>query len=243
MPSFEINPDLEIRQQPIGDDHICVVVDDFLLDPDGVVAYACKHVAEFSVPERSYPGLVLEMDNDLMADIYHFFRSKMSKTFSFLRGDIEYSTLLSMATLQPEDFTPLQRLCHSDPRTAAGRVNFAGLIYLFKNTEFGGTGFYRWKEQTIIERATAMEQEEPGSALEFLQERFAMFRGPAHYITESNEVAELVAMIPPKFNRLIFYSGDMPHSAYITKPELLSDDVPSGRLTLNVFASVWPRQH
>ena len=135
MPSFEINPDLEIRQQPIGDDHICVVVDDFLLGPESVVAYACKHATVFSMPERSYPGLVLELDEDLMADIYHFFRSKMSKTFSFLRGDIENSTLLSMATLQLEDFTPLQRLCHSDPRTAAGRVNFAGLVYLFKNTE------------------------------------------------------------------------------------------------------------
>ena len=241
MPSFEINSDLEIRQQPITGDQVCVIIDDFLLNPDQVVAFAHDHASEFSMPERSYPGLVLELDNDLMTDIYHFFRSKMSRQFSFLRGDIEHATLLSIATLQPEEFTCLQRLCHSDPRTTAGRENFAGLIYLFKNTDLGGTGFYRWKEREIIERATAMEQEEPDSALEFLKERFAMFRDPPGYITESNEVAELLTMIPPGFNRLIFYPGDIPHSAYITAPELLSHNVSDGRLTLNVFASVWPK--
>ncbi len=241
-PVFQIHPNPVIKLQPIVGDQVCVVVDDFLLDPEQVVAFALDHASEFSMPERSYPGLVLELDNDWMTDIYHIFRTKMSKQFSFLRGDIESSTLLSIATLQPEEFTCLQRLCHSNPRTAAGRENYAGLLYLFKNTELGGTGFYRWKERTTIERATAMEEESPGSAMEYLQEKFEMFREPASYITESNEVAEFLTMIPPKFNRLIFYPGDIPHSAYITAPELLSDDISNGRLTLNVFASVWPRQ-
>ena len=40
MPSFEINPDLEIRQQAITADQVCIVVDDFLLDPEQVVAFA-----------------------------------------------------------------------------------------------------------------------------------------------------------------------------------------------------------
>ena len=241
MANFEINPDLQIGQQPIDSDQVCVVIDDFLLNPEQVVAFALDHANEFSMPERSYPGLVLELDNSFMADIYGYFRSKMSRQYDFLRGDIEYSTLLSIATLQPEDFTCLQRLCHSDPRATAGRENFAGLVYLFDNTELGGTGFYRWKERTTIERATAMEEETPGSAMEYLQEKFEMFREPASYLTGSNEVAELLTMIPPKFNRLIFYPGDIPHSAYITAPELLSDDVSNGRLTLNVFASVWPK--
>jgi hypothetical protein len=60
-------------------------------------------------------------------------------------------------------------------------------------------------------------------------------------LTESCEVAELLTIIPAQFNRLIFYSGDIPHSAYIEEPELLSDDVDVGRLTLNLFASVVPR--
>ena len=40
---------------------------------------------------------------------------------------------------------------------------------------------------------------------------------------------------------MIFYSGDVPHSAAIASPELLTKDFSKGRLTLNCFASVRPR--
>ena len=86
-----------------------------------------------------------------------------------------------------------------------------------------------------------MDKQTPGSGLAFLRERFAMFREPARYMTQSSEIADLVGTVPAKFNRLIFYTGDSPHSAYITDPTLLSEDVDRGRLTLNRFASVWPR--
>jgi hypothetical protein len=59
-------------------------------------------------------------------------------------------------------------------------------------------------------------------------------------MTGSNEIAELLYTVPPRFNRFVFYSGDMPHSAAIAAPELLSDDPRQGRLTLNLFFSVLP---
>jgi hypothetical protein len=57
-------------------------------------------------------------------------------------------------------------------------------------------------------------------------------------MTESNDVAELLCTVPARFNRFVFYSGDLPHSAAITAPDLLSDDPRKGRLTLNLFFSV-----
>ena len=57
----------------------------------------------------------------------------------------------------------------------------------------------------------------------------------------SNEIAELLFEVPAQFNRFVFYSGDLPHSAHIPRPELLSTDFAEGRLTLNCFASVRPR--
>ncbi len=68
-----------------------------------------------------------------------------------------------------------------------------------------------------------------------------MFREPARYITDSNEIAELLHAIPARFNRLIVYPGDIPHSAYIEKPELLTSEISEGRLTLNCVANVLPR--
>ncbi len=152
------------------------------------------------------------------------------------------STYLSMATRQPQQLAPLQRLCHSDPRESAERRNYAGLVYLFDNESLGGTGFYRWKERALIEQATALELAEPGSSLEFLQQHFDMYNAEPRYMSGSNEIAELLLEIPARFNRFIFYSGDLPHSAHIPQPDLLSTDFAKGRLTLNCFASVQPRR-
>ena len=240
-PRIEINPKLDIRLERVTDEHACVVVDDFLKNPGTIVDFCCEHADEFSVPERSYPGPLIAVDNSAMSDITRFIRSTMSATFSFLKGGMTTSTFLSMVTLQPDQLSNLQRLCHTDPRQRADRRNFAGLVYLFEDERLGGTGFYRWKEREQIEEATILDLEDPKKALAFLQKRFPTYNQPPTYMTESNEIAELLHNIPARFNRLIFYSGDLPHSASIVMPELLSEDFREGRLTLNCFASVVPR--
>ena len=135
----------------------------------------------------------------------------------------------------------MQRLCHADPRERPDRRNYAGLVYLFDNENLGGTGFYRWKEQKLIEEATALELQQSGSSLDFLKDHLRMYREEPKYMSGSNEAAELLLEIPARFNRLVFYSGDIPHSAHIPEPGLLSTDFSKGRLTLNCFASVRPR--
>ena len=87
-----------------------------------------------------------------------------------------------MATKQPDELAPLQRLCHTDPRDRMYRRNYAGLVYLFQDEALGGTGFYRWKEQKRIEEATALELAKPGSSLDFLRENFDMYRETPEYI-------------------------------------------------------------
>lgn len=241
LPKIELNSDLLIRVEEIAPGYSCVIVDDFLRDPHALIEYATRNTDKFSVPERSYPGLSYNIDNEAMTDITRFIRSWMSKPFSFLRGGVETSTFLSMATLQPEELSNLQRLCHSNPRGRPDRRNFSGHVYLFENEELGGTGFYRWKDVPLIEQATALDLEDPQRALAFLQEHFPTYNEPACYMNGSNEIAELLFEVSARFNRFIFYSGDVPHSAKISSPELLSGDFRSGRLTLNCFASVRPR--
>ncbi len=194
------------------------------------------------MPPRSYPGILLEVDAAPMRDIYRYVRSAMAQQFSFFRGDARFSTVISMTTLQPDELSNLQRLCHSDPGAGPKRRNYAFVLYLFDNENLGGTGFYRWKEQATIEQATALDIEDPDKALAFLKERFSTYNEPPCYITKSNEIAELLEVIPAKFNRLIFYPGDIPHSAQIVSPQLLSSDFEKGRLTLNCFASVRPKK-
>jgi len=238
LPRININAEPVIRIEQVTDEHVCVVVDDFLRDPGALVEFATRHADEFEIPGDSYPGLLFDVDEGAMTDILRFIRSRMSRQFSFLKGGIKASTYLSMATLQPDELSSLQRLCHTDPRERPDRRNYAGLIYLFENEELGGTGFYRWKQRDLIVEATAIEQEDSERALAFLKSHFPTYNQAPSYMAGSNEIAELLFEIPARFNRLVFYSGDLPHSASISRPELLSDDFSTGRLTLNCFASV-----
>ncbi len=241
LPEIRINTDASIRRETITADHDCVIVDDFLQDPYEIVEFAAHHADEFAVAESDYPGLLFDVNANAMTDIYRFIRSKMTKHFPFLRGDMTLWTYLSMVTLQPDELSTLQRLCHSDPSTSPDRTIYAGLVYLFENEHFGGTGFYRWKKRELMRKAAAIEREDPDRGLTFLQENFPTYREPACYMTGSNEIAELLCTIPARFNRLIFYPGIVPHSGAINAPELLSSDIRKGRLTLNCFASVLPK--
>lgn len=241
IPDLTINPDAAIELHPIDADNQCVVVDDFLLHPETVIELAEQHADLFSVPRHAYPGLVADININLTGDLRRYIQSKMARQFGFLRGGLDLTTVLSMATLKPEELSNLQRLCHSDPRTTAGRLNYAAVLYLFKDEALGGTGFYRWKDRPTMEKATELEMQDPEGALAFLKESFASFSEPASYMTESNDVAELLTMIPARFNRWLFYPGSVPHSAFISAPEKLTSDFRSGRLTLNCFASVVPK--
>ncbi len=237
---LSLNPDAAIDVRTIGNDDTCVIVDNFLKYPESVIEYAEKHSDQFAVPPKTYPGLVAEVDADAVSEVYRYVKSTMSRYFPFLRGGLNLSPMLSMVTLKADELSNLQRLCHSDPRTHKGQANYAGLVYLFEDESLGGTGFYRWRDRPTMEKATALESQNPAAALKFLQGQYPSFREAPCYITESNEIAELIDVIPAKFNRWVFYSGDLPHSAYISAPEKLSSDFRKGRLTFCSFASVVP---
>jgi len=238
---LQINPNLEIQASRINEEHLCVVIDDFLLNPGQAVDYASACEDEFVMLERAYPGYVMPVDNDIMSEINRFIQREMSRLFPICRAGMDFHTQYSLATLQPEEFTWVQQLCHSDPRLAPGRSNYAALLYLFENPEMGGTGFYQWKDPQFWQEMTIAQRDDPDAGIEILQQKFRMFHDPPCYMTESNEAADLLDVVPAKFNRFVFYSGDLPHSAFISQPELLSRDPRLGRLTLNCFVNALPK--
>ncbi len=241
MKKIRINTDATIRRETISEDRDCIIIDDFLQDPHELVEYAAHHADEFSIAESEYPGLLFRVDGDAMTDIYRFIRSNMTKHFPFLRGDMILWTYLSIATMRPDELSNLQGYCHADPSSSSGRTCYAALVYLFENEGLGGTDLYRWRDFELMQKAGVIGREGPDKSLAFLQEHFPTFRKPACYMTGSDEIAELLCSIPARFNRLVFYSGAVPHSAAISAPELLSKDFRKGRLTLNVFADVVPK--
>ena len=242
MKPIRLNSKLDFQQKSISEGHDCVIVDNFLQNPHEVVDYASRHADRLQMrPRGSYPGKQFLLDHDALTDVYRFVRTNMPRRFRFYRGDMKIWASLSLATAQPDELCGFQLLCHVDTNPHPDRPIFAGIVYLFDDQDLGGTGFYRWIDPDLRQKATVLEDENPGSGLAFLRERFPTLATPAAYLTGSNEVVENLCTIPARFNRFIFYSGAVPHSAAITAPEKLSADPSNGRLTLNVFASVVPK--
>jgi hypothetical protein len=235
---IELNPQAGIRRERISESEFCVVVDDFLKNPGVLVEYAAQHPEEFSNPNVGYPGVQLRVNDDAMREIYRFVRSRMSRLCAFMRARIGIRSLLSMATILPDELVPMQRICHVDHNPEPGRAKYGGLVYLFDDERLGGTSFYRWRNEQLVWQGLNVLRSDTDKGTEFLTRHFETFRGPARYMTESNDVAELLYTVPARFNRFVFYSGDLPHSAAIAAPDLLSDDPRKGRLTLNLFFSV-----
>lgn len=123
IPVIRINPNAGLRREQISANDFCVIVDDFLQDPDMLVELAARHLGDFANPNIGYPGVQLRVNDDAMKDIFRFVRSKMSKAYSFMRGRIGIRSLLSMLTCRPEQLSLLQRICHIDPNPAAAARN------------------------------------------------------------------------------------------------------------------------
>ena len=234
---FRINPDADIQLHKISDGRFCAIVDNALENPQALVDFAVRHSAEFSSPPMA-PGPRFYFKDKSLSELHRFVRSKLSRHFPFFRSGIELYGCLSNVTMQPEELSPLQRLCHTDSLMSESTHTYAGVLYLFENPDLGGTAFYRWKRPEVIEERDRLFAIDPQAAIRYLESASPIFQEPPAYITASNDIAELLTVVPAKYNRLIFYDGVAPHSGHIINPQLLDDDLTRGRLTLNFFSKV-----
>lgn len=237
--SFDINPMCKITRIAIDAHRDCLVVDDFFLRPQDVVNVANERASDFRLQLRGIPGALLQPSPLEVAPIRSFISNELSKEFKFSPDDAVLWTYFALVFRPPEELTWAQRIPHTDPGAENGRKSYAGVVYLFRDSNLGGTGFYRYKNEKFLDRADELGKQDPEEALEYLKRHLAMFRKPSEYITASCDAAELITKIPARFNRLLCYSGSIPHSPHIENPSLLRCDVLSGRLTLSFCVSAF----
>ena len=230
------NPHPRIEAVPIGDDRHCLVIDDALLAPERLRAFAIEHRTRFAMAaHNAFPGLELRMPAAFDATLDQFFGAHLRGRLGARRTLRMYSRL-SMVTLPPERLGPAQWICHRDRlQTAPGQRVAASVLYLFDDAALGGTAFYRPRVdagavEAIVQASVAL----PADAF---AARFGVAPG---YMTAGNAYFEKVAAVPARFNRLIVYDGDAFHSGEIAAPARLSNDPARGRLTLNGFWTCTP---
>ena len=228
------NPAPKLQLVPIPGYKPCIVIDNFLQNPQAMLDEACRVQGNFSIASKNaFPGVELRMPDEFSGRLNDFFIQHVSKLLA-ARRTISMFSRLSMITLKAHELAPNQRICHQDQLSDNPQQCFsAAVLYLFKNTALGGTSFYRPKvAEAEIERLYSSSSQWQDLTPEQFSQRFG---STPNYMTQSNHYFELIATIPAAWNRVIFYDGSIFHSGHVTQPELLNADPTQGRLTINGF--------
>lgn len=225
------NPRPHIEQVPLPGGGACWVVDNALQEPQALVQRAVSQRAQFAAaPFNAYPGLEWRMGIEVNGPLNEFFMLHLRSLMGARRTLSMYSRL-SLATLQPAQLRPLQRLCHRDRLGVQAEQTVAACtLYLFKDSTLGGTSFFA-PRLPLAQINANMPRWNALSDAAFTEE----IGSPAAYLTRSNAFFELQHVVPAAFNRAVFYDGNQFHSSHIEQPEKLLADPACGRLTLNGF--------
>jgi hypothetical protein len=225
------NPEPRLQRLDLGQGRFCLIVDDALREPERLVQFAAAQRSAFrAVDFNAYPGIFLMAPDEVGRALDDFFAQHIRRAFD-ARRIVSSHCRFSIVTLPPAALRPRQWLCHRDGADAQPQQSIqACVLYLFHDSELGGTSFYEPK------RSEAEIAQLLHDASVFDAETFrTRYRIEPGYMAGSNAYFECIGRVAAKWNRLIFYDGALMHSGDIPLPEQLSDDPLRGRLTLNGF--------
>lgn len=225
------NPSPQIRAIRVDGEQHCYVIDDALADPQAWVDYAVRNLARFErSPHNAYPGPELPMPQPIAAQLEQYFNLHIRRLLGARRVLRMYSRM-AMVTARPAELEPRQWICHRDRFGLPDDLCVgASVLYLFDNLGLGGTSFYR-PRRSSAETDRLVHDSGVLSGAEFSR-KYDIEPG---YLSQSNAWFRQVYTLEPKFNRLVFYDGNLFHCSDIPNPAALSADPTRGRLTLNGF--------
>jgi hypothetical protein len=232
---FELHQNYQDNVQFLpNSQHQVTIIDNALSNPDAVTEYA-RNTAYFNkvgTDNTFYPGIRDKMPRPYLRFLDCLIRELVIK--GTLTGNLEtldvYRSELSLTTLSPEKLHLFQKMPHIDCLDA----DEYAVVHYFCSDNHGGTSLYKYKPLAQIELNS---EDEVHQMIEQVEAHQASHSG---YIDGDTPLFERVLQVPPRFNRIAIYKGNLLHSADLSNPINQINDLDIGRLTIASFFNLAP---
>lgn len=212
-----------LERQPV------MVIDSFMPEPEGLVAYAESGASFRASPHDYYPGVRKPTPPQYAADLCAKYAKLLREIFAL--GETEPHALLSalsITTTRPDALRPIQRLPHfdtSDPQQLA-------VVHYLCEARHGGTSFYRHRKTGY---ETISQDRLRGYAGLLKRQVMTEYAPPPSYMDGDNPLFERIASFDAQFNRALIYPGNLLHSGNIWQLTTGMQCARAARLTANTF--------
>jgi hypothetical protein len=231
-PALRIKPQAKLEVVELAGGAKVYVIDDFVQDPEALVALAQRATDRFEAPHgHPYPGPMLDLPDGLSSELDVFFRRQLGGPLR-TGAPLGMSARFSRVTQDADTLDARQRICHRDDSgLQPGEMISASVHYLFKDEQLGGTVFFR----PLMSESDTRQFMHDSITLDAsaFGDKYGIAPG---YMTDSNRYFELIGRVPAKWNRAIFYDGGIFHSGDIRwTANGAGYRSGLGRLTINAF--------
>lgn len=222
-----LNPRPEVHQVPIGQGQVCIVVDDALLAPERLPAFAEAYREDFQqAPAAGFPGLHLRMPEEFTALLHDVLRDHARRALG-TRRVLRSASRLTLVTTPPSSMAPAHWLPRRQRAYAPDQCTVAAELFLFQDPAHGGTHFFL--PRVSPQQVEQMEHDAEALPPEEFSQRHALSAGYPQASTASFTHA---VTVPARWNRLLLHDGGAFRAPAITDPARLDADPRRGRLTL-----------
>ncbi|MBY0365899.1 MAG: DUF6445 family protein [Roseateles sp.] len=229
--AWRFNPAARVETVRLDDGSEVHVVDDFVEDPESLVALAQSAAARFEAPAgHPYPGPQLDLPPAMTAALEAHFQQHLRARLGAGLPQGSYARF-SRVTQAAGALDARQRICHRDDSGLDPRdMVCAAVHYLFRDAALGGTVFFR--SRMSDEDTQQFMRDANTLAAAAFGDKYGI---PPGYMTESNRYFEVIGRVAARWNRAVFYNGGIFHSGDIRWAEPAAYVQGPGRLTINAF--------
>ena len=212
------------EQRPVA------VVEDFVLDPAALIAYAETGKPFRTVPGDFYPGIRKPAPLEYAQHLGAQFGDALRERFELHAHSTPRVIFcaLSITTIDPQQLRPVQRVPHFD----TSEPDQLAIVHYLCGPDFGGTSFYRHR-RTGFETISQQRIQEYSATLK--REVMTEYPPPAKYMDGDDPLFERIATYESRCNRALIYRSNTLHSGDIRRISTAAAPPRASRLTVNSF--------